>query len=113
MDAERGKETMAWALWSRPYLLLTATATFWAGNSIVGRAARDLVPPAALSFWRWTLALALLMPLAWPYLKRDWPVLRAHWRSEEHTSELQSLMRNSYAVFFLKKKPINTIIPTT
>src|SRR3546814_4411747 len=28
-------------------------------------------------------------------------------RSEEHTSELQSLMRNSYAVFCLKKK--NTI----
>src|SRR3546814_10585347 len=31
-------------------------------------------------------------------------------RSEEHTSELQSLMRNSYAVFCLKKKknkPIN------
>src|SRR3546814_3399444 len=25
-------------------------------------------------------------------------------RSEEHTSELQSLMRNSYAVFCLKKK---------
>src|SRR3546814_1206385 len=32
-------------------------------------------------------------------------------RSEEHTSELQSLMRNSYAVFCLKKKktqPIKT-----
>src|SRR3546814_8927297 len=28
-------------------------------------------------------------------------------RSEEHTSELQSLMRNSYAVFCLKKKHIN------
>src|SRR3546814_9553860 len=27
-----------------------------------------------------------------------------HARSEEHTSELQSLMRNSYAVFCLKKK---------
>src|SRR3546814_5661623 len=27
-------------------------------------------------------------------------------RSEEHTSELQSLMRISYAVFFLKKKMI-------
>src|SRR3546814_8122380 len=25
-------------------------------------------------------------------------------RSEEHTSELQSLLRNSYAVFFLKNK---------
>src|SRR3546814_4814982 len=29
---------------------------------------------------------------------------RAHFRSEEHTSELQSLMRISYAVFCLKKK---------
>src|SRR3546814_1928461 len=31
-------------------------------------------------------------------------------RSEEHTSELQSLMRNSYAVFCLKKK--NTHLQT-
>src|SRR3546814_5438785 len=38
-----------------------------------------LVPPAALSFWRWTFALLLLLPLAWPHLKRDWPVLRANW----------------------------------
>src|SRR3546814_3512006 len=30
-------------------------------------------------------------------------------RSEEHTSELQSLMRSSYAVFCLKKKNQNTI----
>src|SRR3546814_8620676 len=29
-------------------------------------------------------------------------------RSEEHTSELQSLMRNSYAVFCLKKKKYNS-----
>src|SRR3546814_2065490 len=31
-----------------------------------------------------------------------------HDRSEEHTSELQSLMRISYAVFCLKKKKKNT-----
>src|SRR3546814_3084949 len=30
--------------------------------------------------------------------------IRGAWRSEEHTSELQSLMRISYAVFCLKKK---------
>src|SRR3546814_9276041 len=35
------------------------------------------------------------------YLKRNAGLLR---RSEEHTSELQSLMRISYAVFCLKKK---------
>src|SRR3546814_7866311 len=33
----------------------------------------------------------------------EWPALR----SEEHTSELQSLMRISYAVFCLKNKTIN------
>src|SRR3546814_6155606 len=35
--------------------------------------------------------------------KRAFPVRNAT-RSEEHTSELQSLMRSSYAVFCLKKK---------
>src|SRR3546814_7088716 len=30
--------------------------------------------------------------------------IKDHFRSEEHTSELQSLMRISYAVFCLKKK---------
>src|SRR3546814_6209631 len=37
----------------------------------------------------------------------DWTMLASHFeqiRSEEHTSELQSLMRISYAVFCLKKK---------
>src|SRR3546814_4709522 len=33
---------------------------------------------------------------------------QAHSRSEEHTSELQSLMRISYAVFCLKKKKYHT-----
>src|SRR3546814_6664424 len=34
-------------------------------------------------------------------------------RSEEYTSELQSLMRISYAVFCLKKKNKNTTLTTT
>src|SRR3546814_5599484 len=33
-----------------------------------------------------------------------WRSHTSEWRSEEHTSELQSLMRISYAVFCLKKK---------
>src|SRR3546814_4638653 len=37
----------------------------------------------------------------------------AHVRSEEHTSELQSLMRISYAVFCLKKKNNNTTYTNT
>src|SRR3546814_1857335 len=33
-----------------------------------------------------------------------WREGESAWRSEEHTSELQSLMRNSYAVFCFNKK---------
>lgn len=67
-------------VWSRRYLLLTFTALFWAGNSIVGRAARDVMPPVALAFWRWVLALLVLLPFALPYPRRDWSILRANWK---------------------------------
>src|SRR3546814_2119254 len=37
-----------------------------------------------------------------------WSISKEACRSEEHTSELQSLMRISYAVFCLKKKKLKT-----
>src|SRR3546814_3750244 len=42
-------------------------------------------------------------PPAAPDRRQSWEQ-GIHFRSEEHTSELQSLMRISYAVFCLKKK---------
>src|SRR3546814_5036799 len=47
----------------------------------------------------------LLHPDPWPKARH---AKRRFMRSEEHTSELQSLMRISYAVFCLKKKKKNT-----
>src|SRR3546814_3114925 len=41
-------------------------------------------------------------------LRDTWPHTDVSPRSEEHTSELQSLMRISYAVFCLKKKHTQT-----
>src|SRR3546814_9021423 len=38
------------------------------------------------------------------FMQRNFKLLHITCRSEEHTSELQSLMRTSYAVFCLKKK---------
>src|SRR3546814_4447058 len=52
------------------------------------------------SIWS-SLATAWLVAARW---KKSWPATAAAIRSEEHTSELQSLMRISYAVFCLKKK---------
>src|SRR3546814_3523253 len=47
--------------------------------------------------------LLSLLPFGLAMVDRDGRFLYMN-RSEEHTSELQSLMRNSYAVFCLKKK---------
>src|SRR3546814_10148699 len=48
--------------------------------------------------------LAILSPALGKSGGDDSPTACAKARSEEHTSELQSLMRISYAVFCLKKK---------
>lgn len=64
-----------------PYLLLTLTALFWSGNMVVGRGIRADVPPLAMAFWRWLLAFLLILPLAAPHFRTQWPLLRRSWRS--------------------------------
>jgi drug/metabolite transporter (DMT)-like permease len=63
-----------------PYVLLTLTPLFWAGNWIIGRGLHADIPPMAMTFFRWLFAILILAPFAWPHVKRDWPVLRAHWK---------------------------------
>jgi drug/metabolite transporter (DMT)-like permease len=63
-----------------PYLLLSLCSLIWAGNWVVGRAIRDTVPPAALAFWRWSLAALILAPIVLPRLKGQGRVLLRHWK---------------------------------
>src|SRR3546814_4139716 len=67
--------------------LLDSRRTFIVGLSILAGIGLDLMPDAFVDAPAWA-------------------------RSEEHTSELQSLMRISYAVFCLKKKKHQTLIIT-
>jgi drug/metabolite transporter (DMT)-like permease len=60
------------------YLLLILTMLFWAGNSVVARGIHESVPPMALAWLRWTIASALILPVAWPQLKRDAAIIRAN-----------------------------------
>jgi drug/metabolite transporter (DMT)-like permease len=62
-------------------LLLTVSSACWGGNIFIGRLVHAEVPPVALSFWRWTLALLIFLPFAWPRVRRDWPEIRRHWRA--------------------------------
>lgn len=61
------------------YLALTLTALFWAGNAIVARGLHQQISPVSLAFARWALASLLVLPFAWPVLRRDLPALRAAW----------------------------------
>src|SRR3546814_8505429 len=80
--------------------------------ALYGQLGLPVVPVALNSglFWRrrsflkrpGTITLEFLPPIA-PGLPRKAFLARLE-RSEEHTSELQSLMRISYAVFWLNKK---------
>jgi drug/metabolite transporter (DMT)-like permease len=63
---------------NQPYILLTLTSLFWAGNIVLARHVGDHVPPITLTTIRWFGVFLILLPFAWPHLKRDWPVLRAH-----------------------------------
>ena len=62
------------------YALLTLAALFWTGNWVVGRMLADLVPPSALTFWRWAIALALLLPFVGPRLWAARGLLVREWR---------------------------------
>jgi len=64
---------------NQPYLLLSLTSLFWAGNIVLARYVAGHVPPLTLSCIRWIGAFILLWPFARPHLKKDWPALRARW----------------------------------
>jgi drug/metabolite transporter (DMT)-like permease len=65
-------------LFDQPYLLLSLTSLFWAGNTVLGRFIVGHIPPMTLAFTRWCGASLILLPFAMPHLVRDWPTVRKH-----------------------------------
>lgn len=61
-----------------PLLLVTAVL-LWSGNFIAGRALGDSVPAVGLNFWRWAIALVILLPLALPELRRHRAAIAESW----------------------------------
>ncbi|MAM86292.1 MAG: EamA family transporter [unclassified Hahellaceae] len=60
------------------YLGLTLTALFWAGNAVVGRSVVDTIPPLSLSFYRWSIALCILLPFGLAGVWRQRQVIAEH-----------------------------------
>jgi drug/metabolite transporter (DMT)-like permease len=111
---------LAGRLYDNAYLLLIFTALFWAGNQVLGRAVVGQIPPILYSFLRWLGAMLLILPFAWPHLRRDWPNIAARWRylvcvgiagggmfntlqyvGLNYTTAINSLVLNSTAPIFI------------
>src|SRR3546814_1240675 len=87
--------TLGWVIW----IFLLPRHSRESGNPVWGRPTHALGPRFRGDDDKMLRREGFVGPV------EPWP----DWRSEEHTSELQSLMRISYAVFCLKKKNHNTV----
>ena len=63
-----------------PYALLAIAVLLWAGNWIFARALRFDAPPVALAFWRWFIAMIILLPFAFAHVRAQWRVILRGWR---------------------------------
>jgi len=63
-------------LYGRPYLLLTLSPLFWAGNTVASRLAVGEVSPMALTTYRWSGVLLLLVLFAHKPIVADWAVMK-------------------------------------
>ena len=66
---------------AHPYLLLAMATLFWSGNFVIGRAVHARIPPIGMAFWRWAIALCVLLPFAWPRLKLQWRAILRLWKT--------------------------------
>ena len=58
------------------YIGLVLTPLFWAGNAVVARGTVEHIPPLSMSFWRWVLALAIILPFGLPGIWRHRQIIR-------------------------------------
>lgn len=94
-----------WAVFG---LLLTSLA--WAGNALIARAATGVLPPVGLSFWRWSLALLLLLPFTAKGVWQHRRVLLGNWKQ---IIVLSALSISSYNTLLYQAAQTTTAINLT
>ena len=62
------------------YLLLILAVLFWSGNFVVSRGIINEIPPMTLAFWRWTIALLIILPFALKPIMRQKHLIRQNWK---------------------------------
>lgn len=60
------------------FLMLALTTLFWGGNTVAGRLAVGEVSPMVVVFLRWVIVAGILIPLQWPHIRTEWPLMRPY-----------------------------------
>ncbi len=59
---------------SAAYVVLVANMALWGGALVVARGIHELAPPMALTFWRWVVAVLVLLPFVARKLRQELPL---------------------------------------
>lgn len=91
------------------YLLLIFAVLFWSGNFIVGRGIHNEIPPMTLAFWRWAVALLIILPFSLGHIVRQFDIIR---RNLKILTVLAILSVTNFSIFIYMALKLSTATNT-
>ena len=78
------------------YFFALLAIAAWGFNFVAARGLSDAIAPLSLTFLRWLVAACVMLPIGLPAIRRDWPLLRKHWRLVGLSAILGVALFNSF-----------------
>jgi drug/metabolite transporter (DMT)-like permease len=91
------------------YVLLIFAVLFWSGNFIVGRGIHNEIPPITLAFWRWAVALLIILPFSLGHIVHQFDIIR---RNLKILTILAILSVTNFSIFIYMALKLSTATNT-
>jgi len=91
------------------YVLLIFAVLFWSGNFIVGRGIHNEIPPMTLAFWRWAVALLIILPFSLGNILHQFDIIR---RNLKILTVLAILSVTNFSIFIYMALKLSTATNT-
>jgi len=64
----------------KAFIFALLACLIWSSGFVIARGVHDLVQPVTLAFWRWMVALVVIIPIGYSSVRAEWPLIKAHWK---------------------------------
>jgi drug/metabolite transporter (DMT)-like permease len=91
------------------YVFLIFAVLFWSGNFIVGRGIHNEIPPMTLAFWRWAVALLIILPFSLNHIVHQYDIIR---RNLKILTVLAILSVTNFSIFIYMALKLSTATNT-